>query len=100
MTSPTSQAIVQLWRNDHGAAKVPALIAGAGTVFGLGAFFLQDEGVNAVLGLSAKPRRYPLAGACEKFRRAYCLSPYVKCSSETFRSFAPSMTFQPDGKWA
>lgn len=39
--------------------RVPAVTAGGGTLFGLGMFFLQDEGLNAMLGLSAKPRRYP-----------------------------------------
>ncbi|MCJ8518281.1 hypothetical protein ABID21_001413 [Pseudorhizobium tarimense] len=39
--------------------RVPALTTGAGTLFGLGMFFLQDEGLNAMLGLSEKPRRYP-----------------------------------------
>jgi uncharacterized membrane protein YagU involved in acid resistance len=37
----------------------PALAAGRGSLFGLGLFLLQDEGLNAVAGLSAKPSEYP-----------------------------------------
>lgn len=39
--------------------RVPGLNAGRGTVFGLGLFFMQDEGLNALAGLSAKPTEYP-----------------------------------------
>ena len=39
--------------------RVPGLNAGRGTAFGLGLFFLQDEGLNALTGLSAKPSEYP-----------------------------------------
>ena len=39
--------------------KLPGLDAGHGTLFGLGLFLLQDEGVNAITGLSAKPSDYP-----------------------------------------
>ncbi|WP_206435995.1 DUF1440 domain-containing protein [Altericroceibacterium xinjiangense] len=40
-------------------AQTPELTAGRGTLFGLGLFLLQDEGLNAVTGLSAKPQDYP-----------------------------------------
>lgn len=39
--------------------RVPGLSAGRGTLFGLGLFLLQDEGINAITGLSADPRSYP-----------------------------------------
>ena len=39
--------------------KVPALTAGHGTLFGLGLFLIQDEGLNALTGLSAPPGDYP-----------------------------------------
>lgn len=39
--------------------RVPGLNAGRGTAFGLGLFFLQDEGLNVLTGLSAKPGEYP-----------------------------------------
>lgn len=39
--------------------KVPAIANGRGTLFGLAMFLLQDEGLNTVVGLSAKPDRYP-----------------------------------------
>lgn len=39
--------------------KVPGLTVGGGTLFSLGMFFVQDEGLNAVAGLSAKPKDYP-----------------------------------------
>ena len=39
--------------------KVPGLNAGRGTVFGLGLFLMQDEGLNAISGLSANPNEYP-----------------------------------------
>lgn len=39
--------------------KVPGLSAGRGSLFGLGLFLMQDEGLNAVTGLSGKPRQYP-----------------------------------------
>lgn len=38
---------------------VPGLDAGRGTLFGLGLFLMQDEGLNAISGLSAKPQDYP-----------------------------------------
>lgn len=38
---------------------VPGLDAGRGAVFGLGLFAIQDEGLNAIAGLSARPRDYP-----------------------------------------
>lgn len=39
--------------------RTPALTAGCGTLFGLGLFLVQDEGMNTVSGLGAKPREYP-----------------------------------------
>lgn len=39
--------------------KVPGLDAGRGTAFGLGLFLMQDEGLNSLTGLSAKPNEYP-----------------------------------------
>lgn len=39
--------------------RVPGLDAGHGTLFGLGLFFMQDEGLNAIAGLSANPQEYP-----------------------------------------
>lgn len=39
--------------------KVPGLDAGRGTLFGVGLFIMQDEGLNAITGLSAKPWEYP-----------------------------------------
>jgi hypothetical protein len=39
--------------------KVPLLSAGRGSVFGLGLFLAQDEGLNALTGLSGKPSEYP-----------------------------------------
>ena len=39
--------------------RYPALATGRGTLFGLSLFLLQDEGLNAVTGLSAKPQDYP-----------------------------------------
>ena len=39
--------------------KAPALTTGQGTLFGLGLFLVQDEGLNAVTGLSAPPAAYP-----------------------------------------
>lgn len=39
--------------------QVPGLDAGRGSLFGLGLFLLQDEGLNALTGLSAKPSEYP-----------------------------------------
>ena len=38
---------------------MPGLTAGRGTLFGLGLFLMQDEGLNALTGLSAKPQEYP-----------------------------------------
>ncbi len=39
--------------------RVPALTAGRGSLFGLGLFLIQDEGLNALTGLSAPPGAYP-----------------------------------------
>lgn len=39
--------------------KVPGLTAGRGSLFGLGLFLMQDEGLNALTGLSARPGDYP-----------------------------------------
>jgi len=39
--------------------RAPALGTGRGTLFGLGLFLLEDEGVNPLTGLSAKPQDYP-----------------------------------------
>ena len=39
--------------------QVPGLDAGRGTLFGVGLFLMQDEGLNAITGLSAKPTAYP-----------------------------------------
>ncbi len=38
---------------------VPGLSVGRGSLFGLGLFLMQDEGLNAVTGLSGKPQQYP-----------------------------------------
>jgi len=37
----------------------PILTTARGTLFGLGLFSIQDEGLNALAGLSAKPQEYP-----------------------------------------
>jgi hypothetical protein len=37
----------------------PAVTSGRGTLFGLSLFLLQDEGINAITGLSGKPSDYP-----------------------------------------
>ncbi|SDS77396.1 Protein of unknown function [Halopseudomonas xinjiangensis] len=39
--------------------KVPLLGAGRGSLFGLGLFLAQDEGLNTLMGLSGKPGEYP-----------------------------------------
>ncbi len=39
--------------------KLPGLDAGRGALFGVGLFLMQDEGLNAITGLSAKPEEYP-----------------------------------------
>ena len=39
--------------------EVPAVTAGRGSLFGLGLFLLQDEGLNAITGLSARQGAYP-----------------------------------------
>ncbi|WP_134724852.1 DUF1440 domain-containing protein [Paracoccus luteus] len=39
--------------------RAPGLAAGGGTLFGLGLFLAQDEGMNTVSGLGARPRAYP-----------------------------------------
>lgn len=38
---------------------VPGLDAGRGSLFGIGLFVMQDEGLNALSGLSARPDAYP-----------------------------------------
>jgi hypothetical protein len=40
--------------------KMPALTAGGGTLFGLGLFLMQDEGLNPILGTSGGPTEYPM----------------------------------------
>jgi hypothetical protein len=40
-------------------SQYPAITAGRGSLFGLGLFLLQDEGLNAMSGLSGKPDDYP-----------------------------------------
>lgn len=37
----------------------PALTVGSGTLFGLGLFLMQDEGLNSILGTSGGPTEYP-----------------------------------------
>jgi uncharacterized membrane protein YagU involved in acid resistance len=39
--------------------RYPAISKGRGLLFGFGLFLVQDEGLNALLGLSAKPKAYP-----------------------------------------
>lgn len=39
--------------------RFPAIGTGRGSLFGLGLFLLQDEGLNALAGLSGKPQEYP-----------------------------------------
>jgi hypothetical protein len=39
--------------------RVPAVTAGRGLLFGLGLSLVQDEGLNALTGLSARPGAYP-----------------------------------------
>lgn len=39
--------------------RYPAISKGRGLLFGFGLFLIQDEGMNALLGLSAKPKAYP-----------------------------------------
>jgi hypothetical protein len=39
--------------------RVDYLDAGRGSVFGLGLFLIQDEGINAAVGLSGRPQDYP-----------------------------------------
>lgn len=39
--------------------KLPVLTAGGGTLFGLGLFLMQDEGLNSILGTSGRPAEYP-----------------------------------------
>lgn len=39
--------------------RTPSLTAGGGTLFGLGLFVIQDEGMNTVSGLGARPSEYP-----------------------------------------
>ena len=39
--------------------RLPAVTAGRGSLFGLGLFLAQDEGLNALAGLSAPPGAYP-----------------------------------------
>lgn len=39
--------------------RIPAVGAGRGTLYGLGLFLVQDEFLNAAIGLSARPNQYP-----------------------------------------
>lgn len=39
--------------------EVPVITAGRGSLFGIGLFLIQDEGLNALAGLSARPEEYP-----------------------------------------
>lgn len=39
--------------------RAPAVAAGGGALFGLGLSVVEDEGLNALLGLAAPPRDYP-----------------------------------------
>ncbi|MXQ14809.1 catalase family protein [Microvirga makkahensis] len=39
--------------------RVAYLDAGRGSLFGLGLFLIKDEGINAAVGLSGRPRDYP-----------------------------------------
>lgn len=39
--------------------KAPLITSGHGTLFGTGMFLLQDEGLNTITGLGAKPGEYP-----------------------------------------
>lgn len=39
--------------------RVPVLTTGGGTLFGLGLFLMQDEGLNPILGTSGRPTEYP-----------------------------------------
>ena len=45
----------------YGAVRpsLPVITKGHGILFGLGLFVLQDEGLNPLLGLAAKPQKYP-----------------------------------------
>ena len=40
-------------------SRMSMLSAGQGSLFGLGLFVIQDEGLNSLLGVAADPRRYP-----------------------------------------
>jgi uncharacterized membrane protein YagU involved in acid resistance len=40
-------------------SRYPAITKGRGTLFGLGVFVMQDEGMNPLMGWSAKPTAYP-----------------------------------------
>ncbi|CAN5706751.1 hypothetical protein BH23GEM3_BH23GEM3_08660 [soil metagenome] len=40
--------------------KLPALATGGGTLFGLGLFLIQDEGLNPIIGTSGGPTEYPM----------------------------------------
>jgi uncharacterized membrane protein YagU involved in acid resistance len=40
-------------------SRYPAISKGRGTLFGLGVFLLHDEGMNPLMGWSAKPTAYP-----------------------------------------
>jgi hypothetical protein len=39
--------------------RIPAVGTGRGTLYGLGLFLVQDEMINATIGLSADQRKYP-----------------------------------------
>lgn len=40
-------------------SRMSMLRAGRGSLFGLGLFIIQDEGLNTILGVATHPRRYP-----------------------------------------
>lgn len=39
--------------------RVPAIGTGRGSLFGLGLYLMQDEGLNTLMGSAAKPNEYP-----------------------------------------
>ncbi|MEC9483754.1 MAG: DUF1440 domain-containing protein [Halomonas sp.] len=43
----------------YGAMHTPLIGTGRGSLFGLSLFLMQDEGLNAISGLSARPSDYP-----------------------------------------
>ncbi|HRO15919.1 MAG TPA: hypothetical protein PLL33_12930 [Paracoccus sp. (in: a-proteobacteria)] len=50
--------------------RAPSLTMSGGTLFGLGLFIMQDETMNTVTGLGARPGEYPWAGPCARPDRA------------------------------